>query len=110
MRPFYDLIANIAAEEYGHVEAVGATITSMLTGADAREIVANGAPAHFLKAGKGVLPVDSGGAPWTGDYVAYARVLELLTGADLTKTFPMPRIPTDRIPECRGPTSSVART
>jgi Mn-containing catalase len=41
----------------------------MLTGADAREIVANGNPAHALKAGKGVLPVDSGGAPWTGDYV-----------------------------------------
>jgi Mn-containing catalase len=33
--------------------------------------------------------------------VAYARALELLTGADLRKTFPMPRIPTDKIPECR---------
>jgi Mn-containing catalase len=153
LRPFYDLIANIAAEEYGHVEAVGATITSMLTGADARDIVANGNPAHFLHGGKGVLPIDSGGAPWTGDYVfssgdlvenlthnffletgarngklkvyeavdhpaaraltgylivrggvhqvAYARALELLTGTDLTKLFPMPRIPTDKIPECR---------
>jgi manganese catalase len=153
LRPFYDLIANIAAEEYGHIEAVGATITSMLTGADAREVVANGDPAHVLKAGKGVLPVDSGGAPWTGDYVfssgdlvenlthnyfletgarngklkvyeavdhpaaraltgyllvrggvhqvAYARALELITGADLTSAFPMPRIPTDKIPECR---------
>jgi Mn-containing catalase len=153
LRPFYDLIANIAAEEYGHVEAVGATVTSMLTGADAREIVEQGSPAHFLKSGKGVLPVDSGGAPWTGEYVfssgdlvenlthnffletgarngklkvyeavdhpaaraltayllvrggvhqvAYARALELLTGADLTKAFPMPRIPTDKIPECR---------
>src|ERR1044072_5439597 len=69
LRPFYDLIANIAAEEYGHIEVVGATITSMLTGADAREILATGNPAHVLKAGKGVLPVDSGGAPWTGDYV-----------------------------------------
>jgi Mn-containing catalase len=153
LRPFYDLIANIAAEEYGHIEAVGATITSMLSGADARRIVEQGSPAHFLKSGKGVLPVDSGGAPWTGDYVfssgdlvemlthnffletgarngklkvyeavdhpaaraltgyllvrggvhqvAYARALELLTGADLTKTFPMPRIPTEKIPECR---------
>jgi len=36
LRPLYDLIANIAAEEYGHIEAVGATITAMLTGADAR--------------------------------------------------------------------------
>jgi len=153
LRPFYDLIANIAAEEYGHIEAVGATITTMLTGASARDVVAQGSPAHALKAGKGVLPVDSGGAPWTGDYVfssgdlvenlthnyfletgarngklkvyetvdhpaaraltgylivrggvhqvAYARALELLTGANLTKAFPMPRIPTRKIPECR---------
>ncbi|MDA0159942.1 manganese catalase family protein [Solirubrobacter ginsenosidimutans] len=153
LRPFYDLIANIAAEEYGHIEAVGATITTMLTGANPRDIVANGNPAHALKSGKGVLPVDSGGAPWTGDYVfssgdlvedlthnyfletgarngklkvyeavdhpaaraltgyllvrggvhqvAYARALELLTGVNLTKAFPMPRIATDKIPECR---------
>ena len=33
-RPFYDLIANIAAEEYGHIEVVAATINTMLTGAD----------------------------------------------------------------------------
>jgi manganese catalase len=153
VRPFYELIANIAAEEYGHIEAVGATITAMLTGTDARRVVEQGNPHHVLKAGKGVLPVDSGGAPWTGDYVfssgdliedlthnyfletgarngklkvyetvdhpaaraltgyllvrggvhqvAYARALELLTGADLSKAFPSPRIPTDKIPECR---------
>ena len=34
-RPFFDLIANIAAEEYGHVELVAATINTMLTGASA---------------------------------------------------------------------------
>jgi Mn-containing catalase len=153
VRPFYELIANIAAEEYGHIEVVGATITAMLTGTDARQVVEQGNPHHVLKAGKGVLPVDSGGAPWTGDYVfssgdlvedlthnyfletgarngklkvyetvdhpaaraltayllvrggvhqvAYARALELLTGADLSKAFPSPRIPTDKIPECR---------
>jgi Mn-containing catalase len=33
--------------------------------------------------------------------IAYARALENLTGADLTKMFPAPRIPTDKIPECR---------
>jgi Mn-containing catalase len=33
--------------------------------------------------------------------VAYARALERLTGADLTKLFPAPRIPTEKIPECR---------
>jgi Mn-containing catalase len=153
LRPFYDLIANIAAEEYGHIELVGATINAMLTGTDGKEVVAGGNPHHVLKGGKGVLPVDSGGLPWTGDYVfssgdlvedlthnyfletgarngklkvyemvdhpaaraltgyllvrggvhqvAYARALELITGADLTRTFPAPRIPTDKIPECK---------
>jgi Mn-containing catalase len=33
--------------------------------------------------------------------VAYARALERLTGADLMKLFPSPRIPTDKIPECQ---------
>src|SRR5215203_2130360 len=32
-RPFYDLVANIAAEEFGHVELVAAAINTMLTGA-----------------------------------------------------------------------------
>jgi Mn-containing catalase len=32
-RPFYDLIANIAAEEFGHIELVAAMINTMLTGA-----------------------------------------------------------------------------
>ena len=31
--------------------------------------------------------------------VAYARALENLTGADLTKLFPSPNIPTEKIPE-----------
>jgi Mn-containing catalase len=33
--------------------------------------------------------------------LAYARALERLTGADLMKLFPSPRIPTDKIPECQ---------
>jgi len=32
-RPFYDLIASIAAEEYGHIELVADAINTMLTGA-----------------------------------------------------------------------------
>jgi Mn-containing catalase len=164
-RPFYDLIANIAAEEYGHIELVAATINSMLTGAspidDGRAPKASLAdrkddainPHHFLAGGQGALPQDSRGAPWTGDYVfssgdlvedlthnffletgarnnklkvyemvehpaaraltgyllvrggvhqiAYARAVEKLTGADLTKMFPTPRIPTAKIPECQ---------
>jgi Mn-containing catalase len=163
-RPFYELIANIAAEEFGHIELVAATINTMLTGASR---VKNGkaptqtlAPAkglgnphHFLAGGQGALPQNSQGRPWNGDYVfssgdlvedlthnffletgarnnklkvyemvehpaaraltgfllvrggvhqiAYARAIEHLTGADLTKMFPTPRIPTERIPECQ---------
>ena len=33
--------------------------------------------------------------------VAYARALENLTGANLMKLFPAPRIPTEKIPECK---------
>src|SRR5215217_2429165 len=32
-RPYYDLVANIAAEEWGHVELVAHTINLLLTGA-----------------------------------------------------------------------------
>lgn len=37
LRPFYDLICNIAAEEYSHIEAVAATINLLLTGATKRD-------------------------------------------------------------------------
>src|SRR5918911_3415438 len=33
VKPYYDLIANIATEEFGHIELVAATINGMLTGA-----------------------------------------------------------------------------
>jgi Mn-containing catalase len=163
-RPFYDLIANIAGEEFGHVELVATTINTMLTGAsptdDGRapssslaQVKGIGNPHHFLAGGQGALPQDSNGRPWNGDYIfssgdlvedlthnffletgarnnklkvyemvehpaaraltgyllvrggvhqlAYARALERLTGADLTKLFPTPRIPTEKIPECQ---------
>lgn len=35
-RPFYDLICNIAAEEFSHIEAVSAAINLLLTGATTR--------------------------------------------------------------------------
>jgi len=157
-RPFYDLIANIAAEEYGHIELVATAINTMLTDASGEslddvfdESMFN--PAHFIAGGRGALPQDSRGNPWTGDYVfssgdliedlthnffletgarnnklkvyqmvdhpaakaltgyllvrggvhqvAYARAVEKITGADLTKMFPTPRIPTAKIPECQ---------
>src|SRR6201996_8457478 len=31
-RPFYDLVASIAAEEFGHIELVSTAINTMLTG------------------------------------------------------------------------------
>jgi Mn-containing catalase len=163
-RPFYDLIANIAAEEFGHVELVATTINTMLTGA-AKESNGRGPGTplagmksarnsqHFLAGGLGALPQDSMGRPWNGDYVfasgdlvedlthnffletaarsgklrvyettdhpaarrltgyllvrggvhqvAYARALENLTGANLMALFPSPRIPTEKIPECK---------
>ena len=163
-RPFYDLIANIAAEEYGHIDLVAATINTMLTGAggDGDSSVPDDALSgvkdaryhyHFLAGGKGAIPADSHGAPWNGTYVfssgdliedlthnyfletgarsgklrvyemcdhpaaraltgyllvrggvhqlAYARALENLTGANMSKLFPSPRIPTSKIPECQ---------
>src|SRR5688572_12784358 len=36
LRPFYDLIANIAAEEYSHIELVSATINLLLSGTTKR--------------------------------------------------------------------------
>jgi Mn-containing catalase len=164
-RPFYDLVANIAAEEYGHIELVAATINTMLTGAsdspngdgslgDALSGAKNVRNTQqFIAGGQAALPQDSMGRPWNGDFVfssgdlredlthnffletgarnnklkvyemtahpaaraltgyllvrggvhqvAYARAIEKLTGADLTKMFPSPRIPTDKIPECQ---------
>jgi Mn-containing catalase len=156
-RPFYDLVANIAAEEFGHIELVSAAINTMLTGAaekgalpDPKDVLN---PQHFVAGGAGALVQDSNGKPWNGDYVtstgdlvedlthnffletgarngklkvyemvdhpaaraltgyllvrggvhqlAYARAVENLTGANLMKLFPAPRIPTDKIPECR---------
>jgi Mn-containing catalase len=163
-RPFYDLVANIAAEEFGHVELVATAINTMLTDASPKtngrvrrdsltKVKGVGNPHHFIAGGQGALPQNSQGRPWNGDYVfssgdlvedlthnffletgarnnklkvyemvehpaaraltgyllvrggvhqvAYARALENLTGADLMKLFPAPRIPTEKIPECK---------
>src|SRR3954453_22602030 len=163
-RPFFDLIANIAAEEYGHIELVATAINTMLTGASPTDdgkapsdslagVKGVGNPQHFIAGGQGTLLQDSNGKPWNGDYIfssgdlieglthnffletgarnnklkvyescdhpaaraltgyllcrggvhqiAYARALENLTGVDMMKAFPSPRIPTDKIPECQ---------
>ncbi len=161
-RPFYDLVASIAAEEFGHIELVSTAINTMLTGAadgepgelgDLSEVKATRNTQQFIAGGAATQVQDSMGKPWNGDYVfasgdlvedlthnffletgarnnklkvyemvehpaaraltgyllvrggvhqvAYARALERLTGADLMKLFPSPRIPTDKIPECQ---------
>jgi len=151
-RPFFDLIASIAAEEYGHIELVATAINTMLTGATLEGARPRNSQ-QFISGGKSALPQDSMGKPWSGDYVtatgdlvedlthnffletgarnnklkvyemvdhpaaraltgyllvrggvhqvAYARAVEKLTGADLMKMFPSPRIATDKIPESR---------
>ena len=42
-RPFYDLVASIAAEEFGHIELVSTAINTMLTGAGRRQTGKRGA-------------------------------------------------------------------
>ena len=71
-RPFYDLVANIAAEEFGHIELVAATINTMLTGAGEKGSLPKPAdllnPKHFIAGGAAALS-DSNGKPWNGDYI-----------------------------------------
>jgi len=154
-RPFYDLVSNIAAEEFGHIELVATTINTMLTGTGEKGDLPNPDKLlnrqHLIAGGAAALVQDSNGKPWNGDFVtstgdlvedlthnffletgarnnklkvyemvdhpaaraltgyllvrggvhqvAYARAVERLTGADLMKLFPSPRIPTDKIPE-----------
>jgi Mn-containing catalase len=87
MRPFYDLIANIAAEEFGHIEAVAYTINLLLTGSTKRGSDPAATPLadaldarnsyHFIASGQQALPVDSQGNPWNGTYVFSSGNLKL---------------------------------
>src|SRR5215207_9403481 len=89
VKPFYDLIANIAAEEFGHIELVAAVINGMLTGAtDGDDIHESplksykgiGNPHHFINTGLGALAGNSLGQGWNGEYVFNSGdlVLDLL--------------------------------
>jgi Mn-containing catalase len=84
LKIYYELIANIAAEELGHIELVGAGINSLLNGprrgqvdedvlgtplGDTADLGNVFNPHHYIAGGKNALPVDSNGAPWTGAYV-----------------------------------------
>lgn len=78
LKPFYDLVASITAEEFGHVElvtnainllSVGNTfpgdpdIAPLQNGKDARNTY------HFIATAQTALPGDSMGRAWTGDNV-----------------------------------------
>jgi len=166
VRQYYSLIANIAAEEYGHIELVAATINSLLNGTrendDDDKADVTGTPlsmgqdgtglrTHFIGTGLGAFCGDSGGNHWTGQYVfssgnlildllhnfflengartnklrvyemtkdpcarqmlgylfvrggvhalAYAKALEQLTGVEMSKMLPIPRIANKMFPE-----------
>jgi Mn-containing catalase len=85
--PYYDLIANIAAEEFSHMELVAYTINLLLTGASKRTDDPTAAPLsngksdrnsyHFLDSGQTALPMDSMGNPWTGKNVFSSGNLKL---------------------------------
>jgi Mn-containing catalase len=94
LRPFYDLISNIAAEEYSHIELVAATINLLLSGTTQRAdrnqasgAKENAAPLekaqnarisyHFIASGQTALPIDSMGNPWTGANVFSSGNLKL---------------------------------
>jgi Mn-containing catalase len=89
VKPFYDLIANIATEEFGHVELVSATVNGMLTGASDGDDIHTaplkpykgvGNPHHFINTGLGALAGNSLGQGWNGEYVFNSGdlVLDLL--------------------------------
>ena len=168
-RPFYDLISNIAAEEYSHIEAVTCAINLMLSGATERadrNKTPDGSkkdPAplkgaldyrlstHYLNTGQTAVPMDSMGRFWTGEnvfssgnlkldllhnfflecgaragkirvyestddpvaraavgyllvrggvhVVAYAKALEVLTGANVGAVLPIPDVSNKKFPE-----------
>lgn len=162
-RPYYELVANIAAEEYSHIETMSYAINLLLSGTTTRGTDPADTPLkdatnarntyHFIASGQSALPMDSMGNPWTGanvfssgnlkldlihnfflecgarankirvyemvddptaraavgyllvrggvHIVAYARALENLTGADMSKLFPIPDISNKKFPEAR---------
>lgn len=89
LRPFYELVASITAEEIGHVELVANTVNLCLEGttkADEDSAVPLGAGLnkrnthHFISTALTSIPGNSMGQGWTGDYVFNSGnlVLDLL--------------------------------
>lgn len=86
-QPYYKLVANIAAEEWGHVELVASAINLLLTGTTTRGQDPTQEPLkgaenfrlsyNFIPAGQNALPVDSMGNWWNGSYVHSSGSLKL---------------------------------
>ncbi len=90
MKPYYDLIANIAAEELGHIELVSATINNLMVGATKPGDPAS-APLkpgldmrnsmHFIDTAMTAKPFNSMGQGWDGANYVFSSgnlVLDLL--------------------------------
>lgn len=87
LRPYYDVIASIAGEEYGHIEAVSYAINLLLTGTTKRGVDPEPGPLknttdarntrHFIASGQAALPMDSMGDFWTGQNVFSSGNLRL---------------------------------
>ena len=86
VRPYYDLIANIAAEELGHIELVANTINLLLDQTEASTDGVTpplnfsgmtGNPDHFLNFGLGAIPGGAKGQAWTGENVFNSGNLKL---------------------------------
>jgi len=89
LAPFYDVVASITAEEFGHVELVANTINLLLADSAEQKRPTSGPmeryksarnSQHFIVGGPGHLVADSMGRPWMGDYVFCSGnlVLDLL--------------------------------
>lgn len=166
LRPYYDLIANIATEELGHIELVSASVNLLLNGprsSDTQPVDPVSAPLesgkdvrnthHFIATAQTTLVGNSMGQPWRGDYVfasgnlildllhnfflecgartqklrvyemtrnpaaremlgylfvrggvhalAYAKALETLTGVEVKRMLPIPKLENSLFPEAR---------
>ena len=94
LKPYYDLISNIAAEELGHIELVAAAVNALLAGPDVKSREEPADPTqtpldfsihmrnaqNFIAGGPGAMVQDSRNIPWTGDNVFSSGnlVLDLL--------------------------------
>ncbi|MEI5908073.1 manganese catalase family protein [Bacillus spongiae] len=89
LKPFYDLVASITAEEFGHVELVNNTINLLSKGVTftgdpnitpLQRGVTSRNTYQYIATAQTALPGDSMGKSWTGDYVFNSGnlVLDLL--------------------------------